>query len=101
MRKAIASPMAIFMASSRSAWKPITIQCVGVSAIGRSSVMSLRTTNSSSTSSKYVSHARQETSPSPWSPWASAAMNSAPSTFTGTNSELPATSSLLSMFPAK
>ena len=60
----------------------MVIMCVGVSAIGHSSLMSSRTVRRKVPVSP-VSTAVMQTSPSPCTPWPSPAENSAPSTKIG------------------
>ena len=72
------SRSAITTASSRSGSNAMVMTCVGVSAIGHSSVMSPRTCNSK-VPIKPVSIAVMQTSPSPCAPWPSPTENIAPS----------------------
>ena len=75
------------------------MKCVGVSARGHVSGIPFRTVNRSLPRSD-VSMAVWSTSPSPCTAWPSPTSNSAPRTNTGMYSVVPATSALLSMFPA-
>ena len=95
----MASRTALIVAWSRSGSSPIAIQWVGVSPRGPFRCRSLRTMNWKVPTSD-VSIAVMSTSPLPWPAWPSPASNSAPGTWTGMKSVVPATRSLLSRLPA-
>ena len=83
-RKLTVSRTAIFIASFRSSSKPIRMKCVGVSARGQSSFMSLRTIVCSTISRYAHSSAVRLTSPLPCRQCESPVHSNAPGTCTGT-----------------